>query len=165
MENKQLSMSKCESMNNIGYDILYAIAEFMDDIDIRRKYNIYRKIKMENYEKLWIGYENMKAIPITEYFYVPPNTENYYYKIKNKYEFERREEEGIRNDHMTLTIRGEPETDKIMKWLTIYRMKPVSSLVRIDEETGETERKAKRTAGYTCGNLVDYFWEYTVFEY
>lgn len=101
-------MSLTNQFYNLSYDIKWNIAHFIDDIDIRRHFNIYHKIQLNNFTHLnriirkchrnhnnWIRFEfasnfepiyrNLDGDLLDAFIYVYPTTvrvELYLYKLK-----------------------------------------------------------------------------------
>jgi hypothetical protein len=165
MNNNNISMS-IVSLKGLCYDIIRHIVTYMDDVDIRRKYNVYEKINLNsNYQNLYIwGFQKIEPIPMDEFLYVPINNTYYRSDIKNMYEFDERREQNIRNDFMTICECKNPENNVDFSHLdiTIYRFRPNHYLNIIDDNNPEEiiGRKREKRAGYSCGTLQDYFWEY-----
>lgn len=101
-----------ELINFLPYDMNWYIASFIDDIDIRRKYNIYHKIDIDKYNFI---NKNMRNF----------STNNGSYKrfyLQNLDDSINRSEYHINND--MLELYQEINEDKVYTEMHIFRLLP-----------------------------------------
>jgi len=134
-------------MSNLPIEILRYILEYVDDIDIRRAFGLYRRIPMSDYP-LRIGCTKIHQ-----------NTPNkYFFNIPNLYSPEERKNKEVIDDFVEVRISTadspeEPSLSKILYYITVYRFKPKSL------------KKNKDELELFSSKIKDYYWEFRIHSY
>jgi len=133
-------------MANIPEELIRYIIEYIDDIDIRREFNVYNRIDMSKY-RLPIG---------CTFIHVNAPTK-YYYNIPNLYDFEERKEKKVVNDFIEVRIMKDAdiidESNTILYYIAIYRLKP------------KTLKKNQMELELFYSKINEYYWDYRIFSY
>jgi len=117
----------------------------MDDIDIRRSFGIYNKIKKEKYRSL--QYIVREKAPNKNCFY--------HFNLKNTEEIPGRHSKQIDNDMISIRIAEFAGFSNFLLFdFGIYRLK---------KKTGDKEKEEKTR--YFKADLHDYYWDYCKYKY
>jgi len=135
-------------MLSLPPEIVALIIEYVDSVDLRRYYGVYRKLPIRRY------------LPLQSVIrqYSPEHSETWMdvYRLPNIEEIPFRQEWIIFDDH--LETRAEIDEEGVHVDMCIYRLRKKTghSLQEIESEISQYWFKA---------NLCDYYWNYFYFSY
>ena len=130
---------------NLPYEIIIMIIEYVDDIDIRRSFGFYKKIKREKYD--FMKYIMREKAPNKNCFY--------HFELKNMEEIPGRRLKQIDNDMISMRVVNFGSfADYLLIDFGMYRLK---------KKTGEKEKEEKTR--YYKADLEDYYWDYCKYKY
>jgi len=130
----------------LPYEIIQLIIEYVDDIEVRRSFDIYKKIKREKYD--FMNYVMRENAPNKNCFY--------HFQLKNKEDIPGRRLKQIDNDTISMRVVTFPTSyaDYLLVDFGIYRLK---------KKTGDKEKEEKTR--YYKADLEDYYWDYCKYKY
>ena len=132
-------------------ELISYIIEYVDDIDVRRHFGVYRRVRIDLplYRPLpyIIRTPNPNGSTVLVDNYSLPNVSNIPF----------RREHNIENDMVDVSIDTEPE-GAVEVYVGIYRLRP-----KIGESYQEAETGLNRF--FFKGNHHDHYWSYLLFRY
>jgi len=131
---------------SLPYEVIKYIIEYSNDIDVRRSFGIYKKIKREKYD--FINYIVREKAPNKNCFM--------HFNLKNREHIPGRRLKQIDNDMISMRVVAiqTEYANFLLVDFGIYRLK---------KKTGAKEKEEKTR--YYKADLEDYYWDYCKYKY
>jgi len=129
-------------MSNIPREVVQEIIEYLPDIDVRRSFNIYRKVAIPPAISTITFTQNPETVLGSMYRYTLPNL----------YDFPERDEQDVENDVIDIIVNVRKNT--VDTRMYIFRLKPK-----------EGDKAKENLVMFYKGNLDGYYWDYSNYEW